>query len=44
MGQLLVIDFDNNIVASELNWCNYKSKDLIKREIYTEFIKEYAIL
>ena len=45
MGQCLIIDFDNKIVASKLNWCDYESDDFNKngREIYNEFIDEYFI-
>ena len=45
MGQCLIIDFDNRIVASKLNWCDYEVDDFNKneRKIYNEFIDEYII-
>ena len=45
MGQCLIIDFDNKIVASKLNWCDYEADDFNKneRKIYNEFIDEYII-
>ena len=39
---ILIIDFDNKIVASKLNWCNYNLESLEERQTYLEFIKDYA--
>lgn len=41
MGQILIIDFDNKIVASKLNWCDYNLDSLEERQTYLEFIKDY---
>ena len=45
MGQYLIIDFDNRIVASKLNWCDYEADDFNNNEIaiYNEFIDDYII-
>ncbi len=45
MGQCLIIDFDNKIVASKLNWCDYEADKFNKneRKIYNEFIEDYII-
>ena len=45
MGQMLIIDFDNKIVASKLNWCDYNSDSYINaRKTYLDFIKDYSLL
>lgn len=41
MGQMLIIDFDNKVVASKLNWCDYNSETLEERQTYLEFIEHY---
>ena len=41
MGQMLIIDFDNKVVASKLNWCDYNSETLEERKTYLEFIEHY---
>ena len=42
MGQILIIDFDNKIVASKLNWCDYNSVTLKYRKTYIDFVKDYT--
>ena len=43
MGQILIIDFSNKIVASKLNWCDYNLDCLKERQTYSNFINDYII-